>query len=94
MPYCSNANQVPVRPQPVCTSSTTSGMSSSRAIVAIRCTNSTGAGIEPPSPWTSSRMIAAGRCTPPWVSRSVFTSRSAQFVEQLAGARLSGQRWQ
>jgi hypothetical protein len=50
IPYCSNAYQVPVRPQPVCTSSTISGMSSSRAAAAIRCTKSAGAGMDPPSP--------------------------------------------
>ncbi len=64
MSYCSNANQVPVRPHPVCTSSTISGMPSSRVSRRTRCTNSCVAGITPPSPCTISMITAAGSSMP------------------------------
>src|SRR5438046_1272242 len=45
IPCCSNANHVPVRPQPLCTSSTISGTSSSRVIRRTACMKSVGAGL-------------------------------------------------
>ena len=65
MSYCSKANQVPVRPQPVCTSSTTSGMPSSRVSLAHPPHELGSAGTTPPSPCTISMITAAGSAMPP-----------------------------
>ncbi len=70
MSYCSKANHVPVRPHPVCTSSTISGMPSSLVSARTRRTKSPRAGTTPPSPWTSSRITAAGEAMPALPSRS------------------------
>ena len=56
--------QIAVRPHPVCTSSTISTMSCFRQSFQMRRANSRVAGIVPPSPWTSSRITAAGLGTP------------------------------
>ncbi len=94
MPYCSNANQVPVRPQPLCTSSTMSGMPRRRVTSRIRWTNSTSAGMTPPSPCTSSMITAAGRVIPALTSVSAFSRNAAQLTWQLSRLRPSGQLWQ
>ena len=51
------------------------------------------AGIDPPSPWTSSRISAAGRGMPPFGSRSDVSRNSAQLVAQVSGEaqRAAGQ---
>ncbi len=65
MPLCSTAHIRPVRPTPVCTSSTISGMPRSAVIRRISRSQPSGAGTTPPSPWTGSRIIAAAGSTPP-----------------------------
>ena len=94
IPYCSKANHVPVRPQPVCTSSTTSGMSSSRVSSRSRCTKSRSAETTPPSPCTSSSSTAAGRATPPFGSCSDRSTNPTQFVEHVLRVRPIGQSGQ
>src|SRR6266550_846080 len=60
-PYCSIAKSVPVRPNPVWTSSTMRSAPRSAQTRAASCANSRVAGRTPPSPWTSSKMNAAVR---------------------------------
>ncbi len=64
MPLWSTAQKAPVRPTPVCTSSTISGICRAAVISRIRRSQPSGAGITPPSPWTGSRIIPAGLGTP------------------------------
>ena len=94
MSYCSKANQLPVRPQPVCTSSTISTASAAFVAVATRWTNSFSAGIVPPSPCTNSRMTAAGGRTPPLASVSADSSHVAQLTSHVRRDRPKGQRAQ
>ena len=58
MPYCWKAKRVPVRPMPVCTSSTSSSQSRSAHSTARSWTYSRSRGITPPSPCTSSSITA------------------------------------
>ncbi len=80
IPLCSTAHIAPVRPTPVCTSSTISGMPRSAVIRRISRSQPSGAGTTPPSPCTASRIIAAGLTTPPAgssSSRSVYVTASS-----------------
>ena len=57
-PYCWKQKREPVRPMPVCTSSTSSSQSRSRQSLARPETNSGSMGSTPPSPCTSSSNTA------------------------------------
>ena len=77
MPKCSIANIVPVRPKPVCTSSTISTIPCSLAISRTPWTNSFGGTTKPPSPWTGSKMIAATSSAATRVLNARLSSASA-----------------
>ncbi len=58
-PVCSTAHHFPVRPTPLCTSSTTSRMPCLSQIRRNSCMNTVGATTYPPSPWMGSTKMAA-----------------------------------
>ncbi|SKU74603.1 Uncharacterised protein [Mycobacteroides abscessus subsp. abscessus] len=77
MSSCSEANQAPVRANPVCTSSAmkTTPLSLAHAVSVER---NPGAGtMKPPSPWMGSMMIAASDWAPIWVSMREIARRAA-----------------
>ncbi len=80
MSYCSIANIVPVRPKPVCTSSTMSTIPCSLAISRTPWTKSFGAVTKPLSPWTGSKMIAATSSAATRVLNARLSSASAVAV--------------
>ena len=95
MPACSNANHVPVRPRPHCTSSTMSSASRSSHRRRTPCRYSGDAGITPPSPCTASSSTAATRSSsaPSSASRSsnaTWRKPRGQGLERLLLLGLAG----
>ena len=86
-PKCSIANIRPVRPYPDCTSSAISTMPCSSAICRRPCTHSFGGTMNPPSPCTGSKMMAATFSGATWVVNISRSSSSAARVASIASPR-------
>ncbi len=91
-PLCSTAQKAPVRPTPVWTSSTMSGMERSAVSCRMRRSQSSGAGMTPPSPCTGSRIIPAGCGTPDLGSSRTDSVQRAASSAPRSPATPKGQR--
>ena len=91
MPSCSDANILPVRAKPACTSSATKTMPFSRAYSTSAGRKPSAGTMKPPSPWIGSMTIAATSSAPTCLSIMLITRCAASspdtFVPAAASSR-------